>query len=100
MLEGHLDVTAIPALGERLLLLVQRSGANSIICDVGVLDTCDLVVIDALARLQLMARRLGCAVQVSRASDQLVELIAFAGLQEVLPVSRPDGGRASGARGA
>jgi ABC-type transporter Mla MlaB component len=98
--EGSLDAAAIPGLGERLASLIQRSGTDLVTCDVGVLDSCDLVVIDALARMELIARRLGCTVQVSRASDQLVELIAFAGLQEVLPVCRPDGGGAPGAPGA
>jgi hypothetical protein len=46
----------------------------------------DAVALDALARVALTARRCGCRIVVSQASPRLVELIAFAGLTEVLPV--------------
>jgi anti-anti-sigma regulatory factor len=97
--EGYLDATTIAALRERLQSLV-HSGADLVICDVGMLDTCDLVAIDALAHLTLIGQRLGCEVQVTRASDQLAELIAFVGLKEVLLRSQPDRDAASGAGGA
>jgi anti-anti-sigma regulatory factor len=97
--EGYLDATTIAALRERLQSLV-HSGADLVICDVGMLDTCDLVAIDALAHLTLIGRQLGCEVQVTRVSDQLAELIAFVGLKQVLTGSRPDRDAASGAGGA
>ena len=40
--------------------------------------------VEALARLQLAARRLGCELQVCHASADLQCLIEFAGLSEVL----------------
>jgi ABC-type transporter Mla MlaB component len=46
----------------------------------------DAVTIDALARLQLTARRVGQRLELHDASDQLRELIAFAGLSDVLRV--------------
>jgi hypothetical protein len=42
--------------------------------------------LDALARLQLNARRLGLELLLRHASSELQELIAFAGLDEVLRV--------------
>jgi ABC-type transporter Mla MlaB component len=45
----------------------------------------DAVTIDALARLQLAARRHDCRVRLRNASDELRELIAFMGLCDVLP---------------
>ena len=45
----------------------------------------DAVTVDALARLQLAARRLGCQVRLRNASDELRELVAFMGLCDVLP---------------
>jgi hypothetical protein len=42
--------------------------------------------IDALARLELAARRQGRTIRLRNASTELRELIAFAGLDEVLPV--------------
>jgi hypothetical protein len=58
---------------------------RTIICDVGALDP-DVHTIDALARLQLAARRLGMEVQLRQASRELQELVAFAGLRDVLRV--------------
>ena len=46
----------------------------------------DLSTIDALARLQLAAHRLGFEVRLCHASRELKELIAFAGLDGVLRV--------------
>jgi len=46
----------------------------------------DAVTVDALARLQAAAGRYGCRVRLRRASDELLELVAFMGLEDVLPV--------------
>jgi hypothetical protein len=45
----------------------------------------DLGLVDALARLQLMARRYGCSIRV-RPCDELRELLLLVGLAEVLSV--------------
>jgi hypothetical protein len=45
----------------------------------------DLELVDALARLQLMARRRGSSIQV-RPCDELRELLLLIGLAEVLAV--------------
>jgi ABC-type transporter Mla MlaB component len=60
------------------------SGAVVARCDVSGIAV-DAVTIDALARLQLAARRYGCQVRLRGASDELRELVAFMGLQDVLP---------------
>ena len=44
----------------------------------------DLRSVEALARLQLAARRLGCRLQVCHAPADLLCLIEFTGLSEVL----------------
>jgi hypothetical protein len=46
----------------------------------------DVVTIDALARLELAARRGGLRFRLHDASDQLRDLIAFVGLSDVLGV--------------
>jgi hypothetical protein len=58
---------------------------RTIICDVDAI-TPDVHTIDALARLQLAARRLGMEIRLQHASSELQELIAFAGLCGVLRV--------------
>jgi hypothetical protein len=45
----------------------------------------DAVTVNALARLQLAARRQGCQICLRDASDELLQLIAFMGLADVLP---------------
>ena len=45
-----------------------------------------LEIVDALARLQLAARRAGYRIEVKNAPDDLVELVELAGLDEVLGV--------------
>ena len=44
----------------------------------------DLGVIDRLARLHLAARHIGWSIRVRNATDELVALIEFVGLDEVL----------------
>ena len=59
--------------------------ASTIVCDVRTVSP-DAAAIDALARLHLNALRLGLEVRLRHASSELRELIAFAGLDEVLRV--------------
>jgi hypothetical protein len=44
----------------------------------------DAVTVDALARLQLAARRHRCTVHLVNASRELLDLVAFMGLADVL----------------
>jgi hypothetical protein len=61
------------------------AATRTIVCDVGAVKP-DVHTIDALARLQLAARRLGLEVRLRDASADLQDLIAFAGLRDVLRV--------------
>lgn len=58
-----------------------------IVCDLRALATADVGSIEAIARLQLIARRLGGQVRVRRASDDVRELIDLIGLSEILTPS-------------
>jgi hypothetical protein len=53
----------------------------------------DVLTIDALARLELAARRGGLRFRLRDASDQLRDLIAFVGLSDVLGTCAADGER-------
>jgi ABC-type transporter Mla MlaB component len=82
---GPLARGDLPALYERVCALLADSGAALAVCDVaGVVA--DAVAVDALARLQLAARRNRCRVELQHASDELLDLIAFMGLDDVLAV--------------
>jgi hypothetical protein len=56
------------------------------VCDVGAVFDPNLVTVDALARLQLTARRLGHRVRLRHASRELQELLALVGLRDVVPL--------------
>jgi ABC-type transporter Mla MlaB component len=68
---------------ERLQAVAQASGAEVIACDVRALSA-DCRSVDALARLQLTARRLGRRLRLHRASHELEALLSFVGLAEVV----------------
>jgi ABC-type transporter Mla MlaB component len=74
----------MPGLCDRVCALLSESGADVARCDVSGVDV-DAVTVDALARLQLAARRHSCQVRLRHASSELLELVAFMGLSDVLP---------------
>ena len=55
--------------------------------DVGDIIALDAPALDALARLQLAARRLGARIELHHASAAVVDLIALAGLTDVLVIA-------------
>jgi ABC-type transporter Mla MlaB component len=80
---GPIGRDDLPGLGERVCALLEHSGASVALCDVsGVMA--DAVTVDALARLQLAARRHRCVIRLRDAPDGLRDLIAYMGLQDVL----------------
>jgi ABC-type transporter Mla MlaB component len=81
---GPITRADLAGLCVRVCGLLEGSDADVALCDVsGVVP--DAVTIDALARLQLAARRQGCQVRLRHASRELIRLVAFMGLQDVLP---------------
>ncbi len=83
-IRGPIAGADLPGLCERVRALLERSGADIALCDVSGIDP-DAVTVDALARLQLAARGHGCLVRLHQASPELLELVAFMGLRNVLP---------------
>jgi ABC-type transporter Mla MlaB component len=74
----------LPGLCDRVCALLSESDEEVARCDVRGVDV-DAVTVDALARLQLAAHRRGCKVRLSGASVELLELVTFMGLRDVLP---------------
>jgi ABC-type transporter Mla MlaB component len=66
-------------------MLMAAPGARTIVCDVAHLAA-DGEALDALARLQLHARRRGHEIRLRRASHELRQLLELAGLGDVLRV--------------
>ncbi len=83
-IHGPLRRADLPGLTARVCALLEDGADTVVICDVrGV--RADAVTVDALARLQLAAQRSGCQVRLHSASDELLQLVAFMGLRDVLP---------------
>jgi ABC-type transporter Mla MlaB component len=78
------DRADIPRLWARLAALVRDTSAAAVLCDVGAVTAPDAATVEALARLRLTARRLGCDLRVLRAHPHLTDLVALTGLSDVL----------------
>jgi ABC-type transporter Mla MlaB component len=81
---GRLTTADIPALCERVRIALERSGADLVTCDVGAITAPDIVAVEALARLQLTARRQGRSIRFHRASGELQQLLELVGLGDLV----------------
>ena len=86
-IRGPITRADLAGLCERVCGVLTESSADVAFCDVAGIEP-DAVTVDALARLQLGARRQGCLVLLRNASDTLVQLVDFMGLCDVLPEGR------------
>jgi hypothetical protein len=82
-IRGPILPADLPGLCDRVCALLQPSGAALALCDVAGVEP-DAVVVDALARLQLAARRVGCHVRLRNTSEDLRALVGLMGLTDVL----------------
>jgi hypothetical protein len=82
-IRGPVERVDLPGLCRRICRLLEGSGANVLVCDVSELEP-DAIAVDALARIQLAARRHGCEARLRSASGELVDLLRFTGLRDVL----------------
>lgn len=83
-IRGPLERAHLPGLFERTCALLAGGGIDLLLCDVGGVAA-DAVAVDALARLALAGRRAGAQVRLRGASGELMALVGFIGLSEVLP---------------
>lgn len=87
----RIDRADIPGLCERARHEMEGGASDRLVCDVGAIVEPDAVTVDALARLQLTARRLGREVRLEHASPELRRLLAFMGLSNTVPLSEQSG---------
>ena len=73
----------LPGLCDRVCRVFAASSAVELLCDVRSVAP-DAVTVDALARLQLAAHRNGRKVRLQNASPELLELVEFMALDDVL----------------
>ena len=83
---GPIAPNEVSALCERAQRLLDQSGADLIVCNVSLLPRPDVAAVEALARIQLLARGCGCEVVIRSKSSELSELLELLGLTDVLPI--------------
>jgi len=82
-IRGPLQRSDLPGLYARVCALFTANKGATLVCDV-IEVAVDAVAVEALARLQLGARRHGCTVQLLSAPSELIDLVSFMGLQDVI----------------
>ena len=82
-IRGPIGRDDLDSLCERICALFAEQQPEVAVCDVQGVEP-DAVTVEALARLQLAARRRGCVVRLQGASAPLRELVDLMGLTDVL----------------
>ena len=82
-IRGPITHADLGGLCDRVCGLLTESAASTALCDVAGVEP-DAATVDALARLQLAARRHGCRVHLRNASAELGALVGLMGLDDVL----------------
>ncbi|HWV88225.1 MAG TPA: hypothetical protein VNZ62_22450 [Capillimicrobium sp.] len=83
-ISGPIARADLPGLCDRVCALLTETAPQIAYCDVRTVPA-DAVTADALARLQLAARRCGCQVRLRGASRDLLSLLELMGLADVIP---------------
>ena len=82
-IRGPLERGDLPGLYARICAQLAATHGGTLVCDVAPVAV-DAVAVEALARLQLGARRHGCRVLIANAPAELGALIRLFGLETVL----------------
>ncbi|WP_203779041.1 STAS domain-containing protein [Actinoplanes philippinensis] len=90
MVGAAITRTDIPALCTRLADLLRGRAGELVECDVAGLTEPDVVVVEAVARLRLTARRHGWRLIVTGAGPDLLSLFGLLGLAELLAPTSPE----------
>lgn len=88
---GALVRADVPGLCARVDEMLARVPGARLVCDVGADCRADLALVDALARLRLLARRRDRAYQIRDAPPALTDLLGLVGLRGAVPVAGPPG---------
>jgi anti-anti-sigma regulatory factor len=81
VLPGPVARHDVPGLCEAVRTRLQHTGARVVVCDVAGLGPPGLTTVDALARMQLTARRAGGGIRLRAPDPALRSLLALVGLR-------------------
>lgn len=85
VLRRPIERAEISGLCALVRVLVEGSDADLVVCDVRALIDPDVTTVDALARIQLTARRLGHRIRLRDVGHRLQDLLELAGLSDLVP---------------
>ncbi|MFF7252557.1 STAS domain-containing protein [Streptomyces microflavus] len=99
---GHVTRDVVPALCTELETLLNgprgaapdQGGPDQgapVECDVGAVERADLALVEAVARLALVARRAGRQLRLRRVGPELQGLLDLVGLADVVALEGPEG---------
>lgn len=91
VLAGPIRPGDAPRLCERVRTALVRDGTGTVVCDVSAVTSTDLVTLDALARMQLAARRAGGRIRLRDPSPALAMLLGLTGLDGILTTADTSG---------
>lgn len=83
-IRGPISRADLAGLCDRVCEQLASSGATIALCDLSEVAQNDAVIVDALARLQLAARRQGCQVRLRQVPPPLQALLTLTGLDDVI----------------
>ncbi|MGZ8629814.1 MAG: STAS domain-containing protein [Actinomycetota bacterium] len=89
--DGSIGRAAIAAFCARARTTMELADPGPVVCDVRGLTEPDAVAIEALARLQLTAHRLGRYIELRDACGELMALLTLAGLRDAIAVAERSG---------
>ena len=85
VVDGPMTAGSVGSLCGTLHAVLQATGVDLVTCDVAGLAHPSTADVEAVARLQLTARRMGRSIRLRHASGRLCELLDLFGLQDVVP---------------
>ncbi|MFC9007982.1 STAS domain-containing protein [Streptomyces microflavus] len=88
---GHVTRDVVPALCTELETLLNGPRGAPVECDVGAVERADLALVEAVARLALVARRAGRQLRLRRVGPELQGLLDLVGLADVVALEGPEG---------
>jgi anti-anti-sigma regulatory factor len=83
-IRGLIDRSAAARLGDEVRDLLRATGASFVVCDVGGVTQANAAAVDAVCRVHVAARRVGCRLRLRHASAELVDLLDLMGLCDVV----------------
>ena len=84
-LDGPIAPRDIRWMCERVRFVLEASGIDHVVCDLAAVEDPDAGTVEALARMQLTARRHGGRLMLQHACGELRDLLMLSGLTDVLP---------------